>query len=499
MRPNLLRLSCLIAGVFAGAVLAAGCQRNLYYLSTPVGGLGATATPERSAVLQTVAGSVEIRSSGSAEWAAASTGQALAEGSQVRTGPDGHVAVHITEGSTIYIGSDTELAVNLLNPYLDSLLTALKLERGQVWILLRDGLLDVETPHGIATARNNAYLSVDYQPKSRALTVMCLQGLCGFGSVLIPEGYKLADAVDNLAPERLTMGDYGSWGANVAEATQWAFLGTEAAVQGSATMIIVATGTPTELPPTSTATEPPSATPTRPVASATPVPVKTATPAAASSATRAAATPTRAPTSTPAQPPRTPLPSPTEPTRLPTVTRPPFTPLPPAPIIGRHRVLAGETVFCIARGYGVLPAAIAQANGLSSTASVFPGDVLAIPEVQWRDILPGPVCPPQFVSPFPGLPVATATSAGSPPPPLTLSVEYHCISNCDRGDGSYTVHFELRPSGGRLPYTYQPAQSFDLTFAHCTDGAGRVSVTSADGQTASYDWTFHDVSCPTQP
>src|SRR5205823_11253924 len=134
-----------------------------------------------------------------------------------------------------------------------------------------------------------------------------------------------------------------------------AFLATEAVAQGSATLPIVPTATPSAPP----------------APSATPVPNQP----------------------TEAIPSPSPVPSPIPPT-----------PLPPLPIIGHHLVGAGETLFCIARGYGVLPAAIAQANGLMTPFTVYPGQTLKIPAVQWDDILPGPVCAPQFKSPYPGLP-----------------------------------------------------------------------------------------------
>jgi LysM repeat protein len=214
--------------------------------------------------------------------------------------------------------------------------------------------------------------------------------------------------------------------------------------------------------------------------------------------TTPAPTETPLPTATARPPTNTPLPTPTQPAFLPTVTPRPFTPLPPAPIIGNHVVQGGETVFCIGRGYGVLPAAIIQANGLSSTGSVFPGQELRIPQIQWVNIGSGPVCAPQFSSPFPGLPAPTATSQATPIPAgplLALNLEWHCTVNCGSSEGTYTVLFTAQASGGVEPYRYDPASSFELTFNHCTDHSGTVSVTSADGQTASRNWDFHDVNC----
>lgn len=84
----------------------------------------------------------------------------------------------------------------------------------------------------------------------------------------------------------------------------------------------------------------------------------------------------------------------------------------PAPgSLGQHTVRSGETIYCIARAYGVHPRAIAEANGLSLLAVLSPGAALNIPAVQWSPVPPGPVCAAQFVSPFPGLPTPIPTRA----------------------------------------------------------------------------------------
>jgi LysM repeat protein len=210
------------------------------------------------------------------------------------------------------------------------------------------------------------------------------------------------------------------------------------------------------------------------------------------------------PTAATPEPSATPFPSPTQaaypgpgsltpPAFQPTVTPVAFTPLPPAPIIGRHVVQPGETIFCIARAYGVLPAAIAQANGLTQTFFFSEGQVLLIPAVQWTNMAAGPVCAPQFQSPFPGLPAPTAAPAG---PALAVRLDYHCFANCGSKDGTYELHVDVLASGGVVPYTFVPAQSFDLTLPHCNIGQGLVAVASADGQTAQAAWTYLDTACP---
>jgi LysM repeat protein len=465
MRP-LLRV--ILPGLAAVLMLGIACQRTFINPNAGTPAPNPTAslpTPlpssgDRTAVVTRVEGDAEARPDAASEWSPAAEGLTLAEGSQVRTGANGQVFIQFTEGSKVQLEPDTAITFNIFYPDLNSQLTSLAMSQGQVWVLLTDGALDVETPVDIASARN-ARMSVAYDPQTQALAVTCLQGTCGFGSLFIPEGNKLVSP--NTDPEPMTFADYGEWGVKVPEATQLAWLATEAVAQGNATMPVVATGTPT-------ATTPPEA-----------------------ASTLAANQPTPAPSS----------PTPTFVIRPATAV--PFTPIPPAPIIGRHTVRAGETLFCIGRSYGVLPGAIAQANGLTLPFNILPGQTLKIPEVQWVNVEPGPVCAPQFQSPFPGLPPPTETPLvpeTTASAALTLFAKATCVSNCDSATGDYELRIDTQVSGGIQPYDYKPGVSYLLTYKHCVDGvdlSGTVTVTSADGQSATATWTYHDAACSPTP
>ena len=63
--------------------------------------------------------------------------------------------------------------------------------------------------------------------------------------------------------------------------------------------------------------------------------------------------------------------------------------------IANHVVRPGETLWCIARGYGVSPWAIAAENGLTNPNRVRPGQHLWIPYAP-ATLPPGPTCAPQF-------------------------------------------------------------------------------------------------------
>lgn len=126
--------------------------------------------------------------------------------------------------------------------------------------------------------------------------------------------------------------------------------------------------------------------------------------------------PTQAPPPT-VEPTLTPEPTPT---LTPTIAAPPA---PAAGILGYHTVRPGETLSCIGRAYGVSPAAIAAQNGISESATLRVGQVLAIPNVRWTDAPLGPVCVPQFTVP-PAIsvtvPVPKVTLPALPPVTVTL-------------------------------------------------------------------------------
>jgi LysM repeat protein len=451
------------------------CQRTPLTPPNPTFGnvRPGTEPPERNALLTDATGVVETRLDAAGEWAPTSPGLTLNQGNQLRTSRDARAVLKLTEGSKIYLGDDTAITFNLLNPFMDSQLTSVALDRGQTYILLNGGALDVETPLGTAVARE-AYMSVSYESATQTVSITCLQGTCGFNEIFINEGQKYIQtgtaAVD---PQFMSLRDYGEWGLQVPEATAFAPFATEDAVQGSATPPVLNT-------------------PTLPLPSLTPTPAESATP------TQTAAPDQPTPVSVP-------------PTDTPFVPRRPTnTPFPPAPIMGHHTVQRGETLYCIARVYGVLPAAIAQANGLTSLL-VRAGAILRIPEVPWPNISNGPVCAPQFTSKFPGLPYVTDTPqpTETPAPPTdtptpapelkVVEVAALCIGNCDNQEPTYRLRIIVTVTGGAEPLIFNPGQIYDEDHPRCEKASGQVTVTSADGQIATGTWVYDDVACTPTP
>jgi len=65
-----------------------------------------------------------------------------------------------------------------------------------------------------------------------------------------------------------------------------------------------------------------------------------------------------------------------------------------------HVVRPGETVYCIARAYGVSPWAITAHNGIWNANLIHAGQVLAIPDA-YASLPPGPTCAAQCPSGLP--------------------------------------------------------------------------------------------------
>jgi LysM repeat protein len=346
-----------------------------------------TPTPDaQSATVREIVRVVEARPALDQPFASIPAGYVLRPGGQVRTGEASRARLDLSDGAILRLAQNSTFALEDIRPLsADSsggLLARLQLEAGRIWVSLTDGVLHVETPVGVASVRGS-FAVVQYGPGDPAspdddlLVLDCLEGIC------TAQNESVDAQLGNL--ERIVLNRIASLRQPLTDADVQAFLQVNpesldlvmtltAAPSPSAELTLSEAEGLTAIPPTATS-EPPPATATEPQ-----IPV-----------TGDADTPPPAASATPALP----------------------APAPPVPVLGRHVVQNGETLFCIGRGYGVLPAAIARANGLPVTANVVSGQTLSIPAVQWLDIAPGPICATQFASAFPGL-VPTSTPTPTP-------------------------------------------------------------------------------------
>jgi LysM repeat protein len=323
----------------------------------------------RRATVSEVLNIVEVKVFAEANFTPVQDGAVMGVGGQVRTGASSRARVDLSEGAIVRLGADSVFTVEALTDSGGGPFMLVKLELGKLWASLTGGSLQVITPVGVASVRGS-FAVFEYNPgnpddpSDDVLILDCIEGECNVQNSAVDE------QAGNL--QRIVLGSGGQQVTRVAltgqDVLDFAAINPDVADAIAATLTAAA-----PLPQAATATNT-SAPPEQ--ATATPVPT-TAAPAVS-----------------------------------------------PVRVLGKHILIGGETLFCIGRAYGVLPSAIAEANGLNANAVVHPGQVLVIPAVRWFNIPPGPVCPRQFNSPFPGLsPVApTPTNTqpvGTPGPTLT--------------------------------------------------------------------------------
>ena len=426
----------LLALTVAAALILAACKTQPS--STPPDA-GSTEAP-RTATLSEIVGDVTARRSVAEAFAQAIVGLVLSVGGQVQTGDDSRARIDFSGGSIVRLADNTSLTVETLTASDTNPQTRFQFDAGKLWISWFGGVLELETPVGVAAVRGS-FAVVEYtpgdpnDPNDDVLILDCLEGLCSVRSATFDETLGNLERVILIGggpPQRsiLTNDDVLQF--------------VQANPETGQALVATLAAAPTRVPAI------PSATPSL-------------TPAATITIV------------------------------IPSTALPLPTPIPTVSIIGRHTVRSGETLLCIGRAYGVLPDAIAQANGLVSPFNLSLGQVLNIPAVQWTAIAPGPVCAAQFISPFPGLPVVPTlipiptatpvpTASGAPSPTGTASA-----SPTPTPTDTPTIPLPDRQAPALSAFTANPTvvPPCDVTFAA---SAGDPSGVAA----VSLDWTSYD-------
>jgi len=341
----------------------------------PTAAREASPTPNvRSATLSELVGEVNGRARPDEALAPVSVGFQLEIGGEVRTGSEARARLDFSDQSIVRLSANSAYTLQSVRQADDgAVLARLKLTAGRIWVSLFGGELEVETPLGVASVRGSfAVFTYDpgdpNDPNDDVLVIDCIEGDCGARSPSINE------QLSNM--ERLVLGNQTVLRLTLTGQDVLDFLRENPESQR---VIATLTAAPPVNTPTETATA--SATPSE----------ATITPTSALNTTSPLVTPTATATVAP--------------------TTAVVPPTPNAPLLGTHTVQQGETLFCIGRSYGVLPEAIAAANGFTMNAALRTGTALRIPAVRWPTIPAGPMCAVQFTSPF--APTATPTPPGS--------------------------------------------------------------------------------------
>lgn len=261
------------------ALVANACRLGPGGLNTP-----ATATASRvpatltisptlagsSAVLNDLVGNVQVRPAGGSKDLPAINGQTLSEGSQVHTAAGAKAKIRLSDGTILRLRPDTLVTLERLSSDPKNPVTRLLLALGKVFVILKSGQLEVQSPVGVASV-TGSFLSAGYQADSNTMLVTCLEGNCTLRN--------------DQAGTALTTGQAASLsgGAGASPVLRWmttdeiqAWLDdnpeAQAVAPAALTALPTATGTETQTP---TATD--TATPTATAPAPTDTPTATAT------------------------------------------------------------------------------------------------------------------------------------------------------------------------------------------------------------------------------
>ena len=112
---------------------------------------------------------------------AATTDFFLEVNDQVLTGEDGRARIDISDGTIIRLSPLSNFVLTAMEDTEQGTLTRLELNIGRLWIILKGGVVEVDTPSGLASVRGS-YLHVWVDPLTGETNVTCLEGECTLGN-----------------------------------------------------------------------------------------------------------------------------------------------------------------------------------------------------------------------------------------------------------------------------------------------------------------------------
>jgi hypothetical protein len=127
-----------------------------------------------TAVLNEVQGNVEMRPDAESEFQVASNGQILQVKGQVITYESARARIDLSSGTIVRLAPLSSFTLESIN----GTASRFKLDLGQIWIILKGGSLDIDTPSGLASVRGS-YMGVVVDLIG-GVRVTCLEGNCLF-------------------------------------------------------------------------------------------------------------------------------------------------------------------------------------------------------------------------------------------------------------------------------------------------------------------------------
>ncbi len=211
-------------------MLVAACAKAPARPGNPGGAVqGVAHSPaRREAVFTEVENDVQERLPGQDQFSPAAVGQVLEEWGEARSGEASKARLDLRpDGTVVRLGPNTYFVLESLPAEVDQPFGRLKLVLGQVWIILANGQLEVDTEWGVAGVRGSM-MSVAFDPKGAGMRVTCLEGHCALsnpaGAVELTAGQaSVIEAPDRppAPPEPLTEADVQQWKEISPEARQF--------------------------------------------------------------------------------------------------------------------------------------------------------------------------------------------------------------------------------------------------------------------------------------
>jgi LysM repeat protein len=176
-----------------------------------------TPTPNPvSPVIEELGGEVLVRPSDADQFAPAPLGQVLQTNTEVQTGDDGFARLSFPNGTIVRVAPSSMVTLQVLEAGPTGLFTRLRLSAGELWIILTEGELNVETPAGLAVVRGS-FMHVAVDPATGATLTDCLEGDCAFnnngGAVSLVAGQNAFAPDANSTPQlgRMNAADVARW------------------------------------------------------------------------------------------------------------------------------------------------------------------------------------------------------------------------------------------------------------------------------------------------
>ncbi len=177
-----------------------------------------------NAVIGEIENNVTVKHRQDTSFHAAFVNEEISVQEQIKTGEDSRARVDLSSGTVIRIAPHSLFTLESNYEEKQSLLTKLTVEAGRVWIVLKGGSLEVETPAGVAGVRGS-YMSTGYDSESGTVRITCLEGHCAAeneaGTVEFGAGEAADLPADGGAPQKglMTAEEFQEWAENVPEAS----------------------------------------------------------------------------------------------------------------------------------------------------------------------------------------------------------------------------------------------------------------------------------------